>query len=308
MTNKLYNECRLYNAPARLLALDLCDRIDSWIDGGALPGFEHCFLPFRDAINSSTEEGIFLEDVDIIDKCAGVVGFFDGSSYDSGCAFEIGYGFAKGLKNNIITTDFLKWSSGASSEFYPISKLAGYLANVVAISDPDPSIANYRKRQTEILERAIEALRQNLISDFGVGAAPKRALEQAPALYDYYLDPNFWHTEYGALLGDDIINAIKRAGKTFVVGDVAGDISAGIDNLRQSAQAVLYSDAYEPNVDSGFLQGLAYGIGRKPLIYCSNKTRYQSSIATNYLNAMIQYSAKAVCHSRAELETYIKEA
>lgn len=304
MANQLYNQCRVYCAPWRLDALNLNDIIDQWIDDGLLPPLIHTFLPYRDDAGASSEEEIFVNDVANMDNSVGVVGYFDGGTYDSGCAWEVGYAWALGMPVHLITTDFLLWAAGNSTEFYPISKLTNYVANVVSVSDSDVSISNYREQTNDIIKRALQIFQQNLIADFGTAITPALPITSLPIEYDYYLDPNFMYTEpYRGLL-EKIKDAISNAGKTFIVGDNMSDIATDIDNLRKSRQAIFYSDTFEPNVDTGIMNGIAYALGQQSIIYCSKQQKYQSALATDYLNLMITWSS-TVAHSFAELEVLI---
>lgn len=304
MANQLYNQCRVYCAPWRLDALNLNDIIDQWIDEGLLPPLIHTFLPYRDDAGASSEEEIFVNDVANMDNSVGVIGYFDGGTYDSGCAWEVGYAWALRMPVHLVTTDFLIWAAGNSSEFYPISKLMNYVAKVVSVSDSDTSISNYREQTDDIIKRALQIFQQNLIADFGTTINPAVPVTPLPIEYDYYIDPNFMYTEPSRDLLVKIKYAIISAGKTFIVGDNMNDIATDIDNLRKSRQAIFYSDTFEPNVDTGIMNGIAYALGQQSIIYCSKQQKYQSALATDYLNLMITWSS-TVAHSFAELETLI---
>ena len=308
---KLYIETRLYNVNNRLASLDLCERIDGWIDQGLLKDMIPCFLPNRDnPIEEDVKDvskAIFEIDIALLRSCSGVVGYFDGPHWDAGCAFEIGCGWAWGHPVNLITTDFYKWSVGDSSESYFVSKLVQHIAKVIAIHDYNFAIADFRERCNELLERAMTAFQHNLINDFGTIKPPRPALEAAPVVYDYYLDPNFKYSESGKILLESIISMIKAANKTCIVGNNQGDITADINNLRQSGQAVFFTDPYEPNVDSSILHGIAYGIGRRPVLYSGSVVRYDAGAFSGSRNVMIENSAAAVVYSLGELESLIKK-
>jgi len=310
MPRKLYMETRLYNAHNRLASLDLCERIDGWIAQGLLKDMVPCFLPSRDNPEEDVKnvsKAIFETDISLLRACAGVVGYFDGPHWDSGCAFEIGCGWAWGHPVNLITTDFYRWSAGDSGEFYSVSKLVQYIAKLVAVYDYNMSIMDFRKRCSDVVERAIEVFKRNLIDDFGTVKTRRPPLEAAPVVYDFYLDPNFKYTEPGRILQESIIAAVKSVNKTYVMGDNQGDIAADIDRLRQSGQAIFFSDAFEPNVDSSILQGIAYGIGRRPILYTGSSARYNGGAFTGSRNVMITNSAAAIAYSLAELEEMIKK-
>lgn len=311
MSEKLYLETRLYNVNDRLASLELCEKIDEWIRQKDFDDMEPCFLPYRDSNGELDEnvedEGqeIFRLDIQALRSCTGIVGYFDGAHYDSGCAFEIGCGYAWGYPVHLISTDFHKWSVGDSDQFYVASKLLEYLVTLVYIPKEDASISDYRLQQENLKEQAMEELRKNLRSSFGKKTAAKNVLPALEVKYDYYLDPNFNYTESGRILLREILPMIERAGKTYMIGDNQGDISADIDHLRESGHGIFFDDCFEPNVDSALLHGIAYGIGRPPIVYSSNMQRTESGRCRDWLNIMIRYSADAVVENLEELKAFI---
>ena len=319
MPRKLYIQTRLYNINDRMASSRLQRKIDMWIDQGLLADMVHCFLPYRDSdskvakqleADATTDvgESIFQLDRATLSSCCGVVGFFDGAQYDSGCAFEIGCGWAWGYPINLITTDFYKWSVGDSKEYYFASKLLEYLAKIVAVPGQDSRIEDYSVRCEEQLERAFAGLKENLVEDFGTVKPARAKLEALPVAYDYYLDPNFKYSEPSRMVLGRIISMIESAGKTYVIGDNQGDIAEDIDRLRQSKQAILYEEVFEPNVDSALIQGIAYGIGRPAIVYSSNAQRFDTGENRGSRNVMIEHSVAALVRSLKELEAVITEA
>ena len=101
---------------------------------------------------------------------------------------------------------------------------------------------------------------------------------------------------------------VQAAGKTYVIGDNQGEIDTDLERLRKSGQAIFFADPFEPNVDSSILQGIAFAIGRKPVVYSGNRQRYnggrQAGIAGR--GVMINNSADKVVTSLAELEQHIR--
>jgi len=308
MPRRLYVQCRLFNVNDRLATINLCDRIDRWIDMGLLVGMEHTFLPIRDdPVNVANELEIFNNDIAAINECSGLTGFFDGATYDSGCSFEIGYAYTLGYPINLVTTDFFKWTPSGSSNFFYCSQLLNTVATLAAVPDMNPSISDYRQKNLEQLERVFSILQNNLVFDFGTIKPLKPRIEALPIEYDYYLDPNFQYTEAGRYLQNQIVDAIKAANKTFVYGNNMGLILTDIENLRKSGRGIFYSDVFEPDLDSGILQGIAYGIGRKPYTYASNSKQYlEGADWYGYLNCMITYSAETIVTSINELTGLIQ--
>lgn len=311
MKNKLYLQSRLYNVHDRLASLDLCEEIDRWINQGCLGDMEYCFLPYRDSNgNMSGETGdanleIFDIDVAAVKACSGIVGYFDGPMYDSGCAFEIGLGFAWGYPVHLVTTDFYTWTVGGGDTYYLGSKLLEHVAEIVAVQGQDPQIEGYREKNVDQLHRAWLQLKKDLSEEYAGEGREHKALEALPVVYDYYLDPNFKYTESGRYLLENIIDYIKMAGKTYIIGDNQNDIEQDLINLRKSGQGIFWADFFEPNVDSSILQGIAYGIGRKPIVYTSNKQKFDSGTAIGWLNLMLYYSASDIVESMEKLKELI---
>ena len=312
MSKRLYLETKLYNVNDRLASLELCERIDEWIRQNDFADLGPCFLPYRDS-NGELEEHvedegqeIFRLDIQALRSCTGVVGYFDGVHYDSGCAFEVGCGYAWGYPIHLISTDFHKWSVGGSDRFYVASKLLEHLATLVYIPEGNASIADYRRQQEDLKEQAMQELRKNLKRSFGEKTVLKDALNALDVKYDYYLDPNFQYTESGRIILKEIISMIEKAGKTYITGDNQGDITADIDRLRESGHAIFFDDCFEPNVDSALMHGIAFGIGRPPIVYTSNLQRTEAGDRRDWLNIMIRYSADAIVENLEELNVTIQ--
>lgn len=309
MSSRFYIQNRLYNVNNRLAALDLYEKIEEWIDQGILVDMESSYLPFKTTNNSSCdgEDGIFKMDEEHLASCTSVVGYFDGWTYDPGCAFEIGCGYAWGYPVHLITTDIYKSSVGDSAEFFYGSKLTEYVAKVVAVNDLNQNIADYRERNNDVLNRALEQFKQNLIEDFGSPRPEPVKMENLPIEYDYYIDPNFKYSEQGKMVLEKIVEAIESAQKTYVIGDNRGNIAADIDNLRKSRRGIFYFNSAEPNVDTGILQGICYGLGKKPFVYADVEQRiWMSGKWAIQLNTMNYWCAEKIAKSVKELEDAIK--
>ena len=173
------------------------------------------------------------------------------------------------------------------------------------------SYAKILRSSDVILSHYLEYYRdiaRGALADFGEPGRIATPVAPLPVEYDYYLDPNFRYTEYGRVMLETIKEAAKAAGKTYVVGDNQGDIDEDLNRLRKSGQAILLFDTAEPNIDSSVLQGIAYGLGRKPIVYASNQQRVlMSGRFVIQLNTMNYYSAEAVVHSMEELLGMISE-
>ncbi len=308
MSNRLYIQNRLYNVNDRLAALSLYERIEQWIQEKTLVDMETSYLPFKTTNNTGvdSEDGIFEMDEKALSSCSGVVGYFDGWTYDPGCAFELGCGYAWGYPIHLITTDIFKSSVGDSQQYYWGSKLLEHISTIVAVNDLNQNITDYRKRNEDVLERAIEAFKQNLIREYGQAKPKPEKLCGLPPVYDYYIDPNFKYSEPARMLLKEITSMLEYAGKSYTIGNNQDNIDDDLLALRQSKSSIFLFDVAEPNVDSGILQGFAYGIGQKPLVYASNVQRIMMSGRFKIqLNTMNYWCAKAVVSSLDELKEHI---
>ena len=304
---RLYLATKLFNPHDRLTSLNLCETVDGWIDEGLLTNMAHCFLPFRDSNNEIPDDvedagqAIFDLDIETMNACDGVIGFFDGPAFDSGVAFEIGYAYTLGYPITMITTDYFTISVHDSPQSFPISSLIMFLAYIIHVAENDLPIEDYRESNNAIINLAVDQLRFQLINDFGDSSKSIRPkLEPQEIMFDYYLDPNFSYTEGGRALLTSIISALQAANKTYVLGENFGNIPASLNNLAQSGQAIYYADPFDPNVDSSLLQGISFGLGRLPILYSSNEQWYDWRNPFKK-NIMIQYSSAAVVSSVDEL-------
>lgn len=313
MSEKIYLETRLYNVNDRMSSLELSEYIDRWAAEGLLGDMKPCFLPYRDS-NNELEEGeletfgdqaIFDSDMRALKSCTGIAGYFDGIHYDSGCAFEVGCGFAWGYPVNLISTDFHKWAVGDGSEFYVGSRLLEYMATITYIADSNSSITDYRKQQEEFKQRVFQDFKDKMIKQYSGNRAKRKPMKSLEIKYDYYIDANFKYTEAGRLLLERIISILENNGKTYIIGDNQKAPEAELLRIQESGRPIFYDDYFEFNVDSGLLHGFAYGIGKKPIVYSSNVQRSISGGDPQWLNVMIRFSAD-IAKSLKDLENLTK--
>lgn len=310
--NRLYLATRLFNVNDRLTSIDLCERVDSWIDDGLLP-LEHSFLPYRDSNNEIPDDvedwgqAVFDLDIQNLSNSVGIACYFDGPAYDSGIGFEIGFAYALGMPVAVVTTDYHVISIHDSEEYYSISKLIQYIATVIHVDQPSQEIEDYKEQCLDIRNQALEQLKTVLIENFNEGSRHfPPDMKDENTEYDYYLDPNFQYTESGRYILEALKNVIVNEGKTYIVGNNQEDIAEDLRNLANSGDVILFSEEYDPDVDTSLLQGISYGFGKMPILYQSKTKRYYNGLYVATNNLMCKYSAKAIVRSLAELEAIIR--
>lgn len=76
------------------------------------------YLPQRDGGEASKgvdRKVLFERDVQALEECDTVVAYFDGRVPDEGMCFEVGYGFAKGKRIIIVSTDQRSFEDGVQN-------------------------------------------------------------------------------------------------------------------------------------------------------------------------------------------------
>lgn len=310
--SRIYLANKLFNVNDRLASLDLCEAVDSWVDSGELPLTEHCFLPYRDSNNAIPPGGelgqqIFDLDVENMRNSAAIAGYYDGPVYDSGMGFEIGFMWTMNKPSVMATTDYYQQTIGNGREFVAISKYLQYIATVIQEALPDEGIEDYRAQCLNIRNKAWARIKAELQTALPNGTNFDPSLNNETEVYDFYLDPNFKYYESGREILNQLTAEIERLGKTYVVGDNQNDIALDIRNLAKSHTPIMYIEEFDADVDSSLIQGIAYGLGKRTVMF---STKAKQLINGDYIfnkNPMILYSGfKQLATSLDELLGYIR--
>lgn len=106
----LYLMTRLYNTSDKKRA---CDLETALLQRNSITS---TYMPYRDTnedeIDGEWKKEIFVRDIQELNKCDAVMGYWDGPAFDEGIGFEIGYALAKGKRVIIINDDFLTYGTG----------------------------------------------------------------------------------------------------------------------------------------------------------------------------------------------------
>jgi nucleoside 2-deoxyribosyltransferase len=274
----------------------LCNVIDNWIEKEELRGYEKCFLPYRDSNDkvkgkpNPTLE-IFKMDCDTICNSSLILGYYDGPSYDSGIGFELGYAFALGIPIVLVTTDYFQIMEG-NNKLCSISPLVSAIATIIHIRNNLNHNLNYRDSQNEILEQIQSRIKETLISLKPVERKDIH-VQLVEQLYDIFLDIAFSRTEAGKLLLDRFLSELKANNVSYYIPEETDytDSSRLINRINSCKKVLIYGDSFELAVDSAIVQGIAYAMGKKIVLYSSDRLYlHQSDDFVLHKNPMIQHS------------------
>lgn len=113
---KIYLATRLYNTNDKLRACHLEECLNKAYSNADV------FMPYRDvnedAITSDWKQTIFNNDIKHLSKSDLLIGFWDGTEFDEGIGFEIGYAIAKGIPVIVLNSDFIEYYFLRSSKQY----------------------------------------------------------------------------------------------------------------------------------------------------------------------------------------------
>lgn len=114
--SRIYLATRLYNTDDKIRACDLEDHLR-----GIFPDAE-IFMPYRDVdedtIETNWKETIFRNDINQLSTSDLLIGFWDGTEFDEGMGFEIGYAIAKGITVVVLNSDFIEYLFVRSGQKY----------------------------------------------------------------------------------------------------------------------------------------------------------------------------------------------
>ena len=304
--NKVYILTKLYNINDRIASLNLGDAIDEWIEHNMLD-FQKCFLPYRDSNEKvkhmrNQTKNIFILDCNNIKESDILLGFFDGPSFDSGIAFEIGYAFILGKEVIVITTDYYNYH--INSMQFAISPLVQTLFNPIHIAKCDKSSTTYREYLSSVYDLCISRAKESITKAYN----GRNCITDIFSEIDFFIDFHFSATESSKIILEKIISILKDKDKTFYVCKFNDflSISRLCGLIKSSKNILIYGDGFDMNVDSAVIQGLAYGMRKHIILYCSDAFRlYQSSSFILRKNPMIEHSADIIIDSYNDLRSKI---
>jgi nucleoside 2-deoxyribosyltransferase len=275
------------------------------------------FLPFRDSNEStpkrpgeSLTEAIFRIDCERLDSAAALVAPFQGLSQDAGIAFEMGYATARRVPMLSIASSFVRFSYDVEQEPSRVEPLLAFLSHHVVDASAIP--AGGQRTRAAYLTRIEDAL-QNV--ELRVGQALEALAEGGPGLSSTLDTPspesNRVHLEFGGglyeyqrLLAVRVAEALTRQGLTVSISErylQGGDDAAVAADLRaigRSQVVVTLGDGPDMEAEIAAVQGYAWALGRRVVLYASTRRRLCSgSEYRTQQNLMVFHSVDRIIDS-----------
>lgn len=306
MSKQIYILTKLYNVNDRIASLELCNYLDNKINSGELPGFNACFLPFRDSnekvkdLENKTLE-IFKMDCNTIQKSDVILGFFDGPSYDSGESFELGYAFAKGIPIILLTSDYFKIFHNA--KIYSISLLASAIAKIIHVRTNSKDGLTYADSLNDIKKQIYGILLDELNKQTS-NDPQTTIISKTEKRYDFFIDNGFTMSEARKLVLQKIIDIFDKKNCSYYIctADDMANAEHVTKKINQSENVLLFGDDFEVDVDTSIIQGIAYGLEKSIFLYSSTSIAlFQTEDFILYKNPMIEHSATRIIHHINEL-------
>jgi len=308
MEKQIYIVTKLFNVHDRIASLNLCNTIDKWIECGEISGYKNCFLPYRDSNekikgkpNQTLE--IFKMDCQSIQNADLLVGYFDGPVYDSGIGFELGYAYVLGKPIILITTDYFEIIDDDNAPS-PITSLTVSIADIIHIRDSIRPVVDYRDSLEEVIEQIQHQLKRKISQ---IECVQRNTIFQKSnsAKFDVFIDINFTKTESTNLILNNLLSSLHRKNKSYYIPTNMdySDASILIDKINLCKSVLILGDQFDFQVDSSIVQGMAFALEKRIILYSSWSLRlHQSDDFVLFKNPMIEHSPTKIIRTLADTE------
>ena len=222
---------------------------------------DNIYLPFKDSNMKVSKVGnvaknIFEADINSLNNTDIFITRLDGTSYDAGIGFEIGYCLAKGVPLYIFNTDFYKNKLLSNIEY-----------NMLPIMDKVANIFKYEyvNNSNLVYEEELD-FNINLFSEFvseNIDNTKEKIYEYTDGdkEFDVFIDFSGLKYEWNKIIVDKITKVLDENSITYWISNrYLSEYSVDIDlkNLKNSKIYLTCYDENEPDIDSTILQGFAY--------------------------------------------------
>ena len=250
------------------------------------------YMPYRDInedrIENNWKDTIFRKDIEAINNSDILLGYWDGTEFDEGIGFEIGYAISKGKKILILNSDFLKYQINYCSCVIdypdPLIEILGikFIKNVFEMSEAScfyEDLLTCKKNHFDLIDL-------DCLDSYD----PSNGISK-DSVYDIYIEcgnSKLYHLLYKKknakrcyistrYLSDDAIESSKE------------DLSA----ILNSKQVYIVLSGVELNMGSSILSGLCFGFNI-PFYLVNDRlsTMLSMSGAEMPANLMIDCAAK----------------
>lgn len=238
---------------------------------------DNIYLPFKDSNMKVSKVGnvaknIFEADINSLNNTDIFITRLDGTSYDAGIGFEIGYCLAKGVPLYIFNTDFYKNKLLSNIE-YNMSPIMDKVANIFKYE--------YVNNSNLVYEEELD-FNINLFSEFvseNIDNTKEKIYEYTDGdkEFDVFIDFSGLKYEWNKIIVDKITKVLDENSITYWISNryLSGySVDTDLKNLKNSNIYLTCYDENEPDIDSTILQGFAYYNKLNVIGYESNPVKY----------------------------------
>ena len=251
----IYLITRLYNTGDKIRTCELENYLKS--KGSNL----NIYMPYRDVdedkIKKNWKKTIFERDIDAINKANILIGYWDGTEYDEGIGFEIGYALSKNKKIIVLNSDFLQYNlnySSYRSKFPdPILDILGidFLQKIFKMGKRD-SFYNDLKSSKQALLDAINLDKEDKRNGF-------EFKQSAESVYDLFIECGSSLIYHNYFMKKNERNCYIS--RRFIEQDSVKFAELDLTSLLISKKVYVVANGSEMNLGSSIICGLCYGHG-----------------------------------------------
>lgn len=238
---------------------------------------DNIYLPFKDSNMKVSKVGnvaknIFEADINSLNNTDIFITRLDGTSYDAGIGFEIGYCLAKGVPLYIFNTDFYKNKLLSNIE-YNMSPIMDKVANIFKYEYVNNSNLVYEEELDFNINLFSEFVSENIDNTKG----KIYEYTDGDKEFDVFIDFSGLKYEWNKIIVDKITKVLDENSITYWISNryLSGySVDTDLKNLKNSNIYLTCYDENEPDIDSTILQGFAYYNKLNVIGYESNPVKY----------------------------------
>ena len=238
---------------------------------------DNIYLPFKDSNMKVSDVGnvaknIFEADIKSLNNTNVFITRIDGTSYDAGVGFEIGYCLAKKVPLYIFNTDFYK-NKLMNGNKYKVSLILDKVSNVFKYE----YINNINLTYENELEFNIKNFSEFVVDKLDNVKENVYQYDDCNDRYDVFIDFLGLKYEWNKIIVEKITKILCENNISYWISDrysTEWNLDEEFKKLKNSKIYLTCYDENEPDLDSTILQGFAYYNKLNIIGYESNPVKY----------------------------------
>lgn len=235
------------------------------------------YLPFKDSnmkVSSigNVAKNIFEADIKSLNDTDIFITRLDGTSYDAGIGFEIGFCLAKSLPLYIFNTDFYKNKIIGSND-YDLSIILDKVSNIFKYEYENKKELSYEDELNFNVDEFSKFVSQKLDNSKEINYN----YNEVETRYDVFIDFLGLKYEWNKILIEKITKILDENNLSYYISNRYSSnysIDEDLNNLKNCKIYLACYDENEPDLDSTILQGFAYYNKKYIVGYESNPVKY----------------------------------